>query len=175
MINVTTEEGPVPVSKNEPVKNNRLVGYVRVTDREDVFTSEQNSEIHGFAHREGLKVLHMEHEVSNGVQLMRVGLWKLLRKMVCLNCPPKQMPMSDMYDYWFKEAIRPCSCQSPSPSDGILAAGMEIICTTPAQGARFTLDMCANNKHVFAALEHRCLSCCNPQAVRFVANQGLGR
>jgi hypothetical protein len=156
---------------DEFVKNFRLIGYVRVQNRDDMFITDQNSSIEGFANKEGLDLVQIEHEASNGNQIMRVGLWKVLRLMTCTSCPPKTMPMADQYDYWFREATRPCTCKCPNPASGILVDNITVLCTTPAQGAKFALDMCAARKHLFVAEGQRCMSCCNPQAVKLVMKQ----
>lgn len=149
----------------------QLIGYVRVTNRDELHSSDQDSHIHQFAQKEGYEVKHVEQEVSNGNQLMRIGVWKALRWLACTKCPPRPMPMADMYDYWFKEAMKPCLCDSPKPADGLIAENIEVLCTTPAQGAKFVLDMCVMRKHLFVSSDRKCLSCCNPQAIK-IATKG---
>ena len=153
-------------------KKTRLIGYVRVENRDDTYSSPQNANIREFADDKNFELVKMEFETSKGSQVMRVGLWKALRWMVCTKCPPKAMPMSDIYQYWYKEAMRPCNCPEPVPADGLLVDSITAICTTPAQGAKFTLDMCACRSHLYVANEGRCLSCCNDQAIKMLGRPG---
>lgn len=156
------------------VTGKRLIGYVRVENRDNLFTTEQNSRIEAFSQREAFDVVQIEHEVSNGATIVRTGLWKTLRLMTCIHCEPKQMPMSAEYDYWFREAIRPCNCKNPEPVSGILVDNIKILCANPPLGAKLILDMCVAKKHIYSVNDKSCLSCCNPQAVAFVKRQMLG-
>lgn len=146
----------------------KVIGYVRVENRDEIYVTGQNIDIESFANSRALKLVKIQLDVSSANQIMRVGLWKVLRMVACSNCPPKQMPMSGDYEMWLREALRPCTCNNPAPAEGIVVDNIGIICESPPQGAKFTLDMCANKKHLFSAQEKRCLSCCNPQAVEFL-------
>ena len=151
----------------------RLIGYIRVENRDDLFVSDQNSNLESLAQHKGLKVLKTESEVANGNQIIRMGLWKALRLVACYNCTPKQMPMTMDFDLWFAEAVRSCTCKNPAPLDGIVVEDVSILCKSPPQGAKFTLSMCAVNLHLYSVEAKACLSCCNPQAVEFVRRQML--
>ncbi len=156
-------------------KNKKVIGYVRVENRDEIFITDQIGDIDNFASREKLDLIKTEHETSNGNQIMRLGLWKTLRTMTCLECDPKTMPMSDDYDHWFREALRPCTCRAPRPASGIIVDDIKILTTQPSSGAKFTLDMCVAKKHLYVVREKRCLSCCNPQAVEFVKRKMLDK
>ena len=158
----------------EFVKDTRVIGYVRVENRDDLYITDQNSRLEGWANREAIDVVQIEHEVSNGQQLMRTGVWKVLRMVACSNCEPKPMPMIMDYDFWFKEVMKPCSCKAPLPSHGLLIDDIKILAANPPQGAKFILDMCMHKKHLYSVREKRCLSCCNPQAIAFLKRQTLG-
>ncbi len=154
-------------------KKTRLIGYVRIENRDEIYISDQNSHIENFAAKNNLEILQIEHEVSNGQQLVRTGVWKALRMMACLNCEPKQMPMVLDYDYWFQEVMKPCSCENQDSADGIIVDDIKTLCANPPQGAKFLLDMCTQKKHLYASSDKKCLSCCNPQAIEFLKRQML--
>ena len=166
--------GFVLPANNNNAKSAKLIGYVRLENRDDIYISDQNSDIETFASKQNLELYSIEHEISTGTQLMRVGVFKALRMVACTECEPKQMPLTDMYDYWFTEALKPCFCKVPRPADGLIVDEISILSTTPSQGARFTLDMCVAKKHVYVVKEKRCLSCCNPQAIEFLKRKMLG-
>lgn len=160
-------------TSHEFVKDIRAIGYVRVDNRDEIYISDQNTVIEGFAVREGIDLVQVEHEVSSGQQLMRMGVWKALRLVACIECEPKQMPMVMDYDFWFKEVTKPCLCKRPQPLHGIIVDDIKTLAANPAQGAKLILDMCMAKKHLYSARERRCLSCCNPQAVEFLKRQML--
>ncbi len=157
------------------VTNNKVIGYVRVENRDEIFITDQDTHIENFAKRQNLDLLQTEHETSNGSQLMRLGMWRILRLLACSECEPKSMLMTDDYQHWFREAMRPCTCKSPKPASGIVVDDIKYICIQPSPGARFTLDMCVAGKHVYVVQDKRCLSCCNPQAIAFVKKQMLDK
>lgn len=157
------------------VSKARLIGYVRVEDKEELFVSDQNSDLESFTQQKGFKVVKTEREVANGNQIIRVGLWKALRMVACSSCPPKNMPMTMDFDLWFAEAVRACTCKTPAPLDGLIVESVSILCKNPPQGAKFTLSMCAVKLHLYTTETKSCLSCCNSQAVEFVRRQMLGK
>ncbi len=67
--------------KDDLIKDTKLIGYVRVENRDDIFITEQDVRIETFAGKEAMDVVLIEHETSNGNQIVRVGLWKTLRAM----------------------------------------------------------------------------------------------
>lgn len=151
------------------IKGARVIGYVRVDNRDQLYLTSQDSVLEKYANKELLDMVQIEHDVSNGSQIMRLGLWKTLRMMLCINCEPRQMPMNLDYESWIKEVMRPCtSCKAADQLKGIVVVDVSKVCTQPAQGAKFTLDMCAARKHLYSVQEGRCISCCNPQAVEFL-------
>ncbi len=161
------------VNTNNSIMGRKVVGYVRVESKDDLFLTDQDARIERFVTNEDLDLTHIEHEVNAGKVLMRLGVWKLLHDLNCLDCPERQMPMSADYKYWLQEAFKPCSCQTPRPANGILVSDISILCTDPPQGAQFTLDMCMLKKHVYSITGKRCLSCCNPQAIEFMKRKNL--
>lgn len=156
-----------------PGKNVPVIGYVRTPNREQLFVSNQDSKLQGFAQRQNLDIVQIEHESSTGNMVTRTGLWRTLRMIVCRNCEPKSMPMTDDYPYWIQEAFKPCACGRPSPCEGLVAESMEIISPNPAAGTKLLLDLCVAKKHLYCVTEKRCMSCCNPQAIEFVRRQLL--
>ncbi|MBX9686753.1 MAG: hypothetical protein K2X27_08625 [Candidatus Obscuribacterales bacterium] len=146
----------------------RLIGYFRVSKRDDLYTCEDPQKLESFCTKKGASIVSTESEVSAGNQIVRVGLWKALRKMLCSQCEPRQMPMLNQYEDWMRELNKSCSCKSAKPCDGIVVTDMRAVTTDMAQGARFTLDLCAAGKHLVSLAEEKCLSCCNPQAVAFL-------
>lgn len=151
----------------------RLLGYVRVENKDDIYVSPQDAGLHDCSNKLNLDLVRITHDVSNGVQIMRLGLWKALRMMACLDCEAKSMPMSLDYDLWFREAMRPCSCSRPDSVNGLIVSDIPIICTTPSLGSKFILDFCWHKKHLYSAREKRCLSCCNPQAIEVLRKKTL--
>lgn len=154
-------------------KKAKVIGYVRIENRDEIYISDQNTHIENFAAKSNLELVQIEHEVSNGQQLVRTGVWRALRMMACNNCEPKQMPMVLDYDFWFKEVMKPCTCKNPAPLDGILVDDIKTLSANPPQGAKFTLDMCTQKKHLYTSSDRKCLSCCNPQAIEFLKRQML--
>lgn len=156
------------------IKETKVIGYVRVENRDDLYITDQDARLEYFSGKEGMDLVQIEHEVSNGQQLIRTGVWKALRLVACSTCEPKPMPMIMEYDYWFKEVIKPCTCASPAPANGLLIDDIKVLAANPPQGAKFILDLCMNKKHLYSVKEKRCLSCCNPQAIAFLKKQTLG-
>jgi hypothetical protein len=151
----------------------KLISYVRVEDKDGLFLTDQDSDIERYAAKTGLNIVNTEREVSNGRQIIRIGLWKALRQMMCVNCQPRQMPMISEYPYWFEQACMPCTCKNPSPADGLIAGGMGVFCLDPPKGAEFTLSMCLVNKHLYSVENKACMSCCNAKAVEFARKRLL--
>lgn len=152
----------------------KLLGYVRVENKDEIYLSSQDSTLQSCSSKLDLELARICHDVGSGTQIMRIGLWKALRMMACLDCEPKSMPMSMDYDLWLREAMRKCSCSYPEPVHGLIVSDISIICTTPNLGSKFVLDFCMNKKHLYTAREKRCLSCCNPQAIEVLRKKTLG-
>jgi len=153
------------------IRDTRVIGYVRMPTRDQLFISSQDARLESFSSREGIDIVQVEHEASNGNVITRTGLWKTLRLMVCHSCEPRPMPMTDDYSYWIREVFKKCTCGHFESAHGIIVDDISIICTNPAAGTRFLLDMCVAKKHLFCVRERRCMSCCNPATVEFVRKQ----
>jgi hypothetical protein len=153
------------------LKECKVIGYIRMPTRDQLFISSQDARLESFSSREGLDVVQFEHEANNGNLITRIGLWKALRLMTCHDCEPRTMPMTDDYSYWIREALKPCACGHARPCHGLIVDDISIVCTNPSAGTRFILDLCVAKKHLYVVREKRCMSCCNPATVEFVRKQ----
>lgn len=158
-------------SNSSVLRDTRVIGYIRMPTRDQLFISNQDSRLESFSNREGIEIVQIEHEANNGNVITRIGLWNTLRLMICRNCEPRPMPMTDDYSYWIREAFKKCNCGYPESAHGILVDDISIVCTNPQPGTRFLLDMCVAKKHLYCVREKRCMSCCNPGTVEFVRKQ----
>lgn len=153
------------------IRDTRVIGYVRMQTRDQLFISSQDAKLESYASRENIEIVQMEHEANMGNSITRTGLWRAMRLMACPDCEPKPMPMADDYAYWMREAMRPCNCGHARPAHGLIIEDILIICSNPSAGTKFLLDMCVAKKHLYVVREKRCMSCCNPATVAFVRKQ----
>lgn len=151
---------------------NRVVSYIRAeSPEEEILLFDQEEQIEHFAKRKNLNLVSAEAETGSGEKLMRPGLWKALRKVVCQSCPPKLAIVTADLEHWLREALRPCICSKSEAADGLVVANILKVCIDPRQGSQFTLMMAAQNLHLFSAGDKVCLSCCNPSAQAFLRRQ----
>ncbi len=146
----------------------RLIGYVLTARR-----FEQNLEVSESLEKKclrmGQRLKATEWDVGTPNNPIRLGLWNVLRRVICDNCPPKRMSFSILnFDDFLDQALSPCRCSQPSGVDGIVLTTIHHLSNKLEHGTNLILRLARLGKHLIAD-DGICLSCCHPVCQALVA------
>lgn len=118
----------------------------------------------------GFRLETTEWDVGHATNPYRLGLWRALRRLVCLKCEPKRMSFSMLnFDDFLHQAMSPCHCGSPDSADGLIVSRLDHVSSNRVLGSALVLRLAQSGKHVIAE-DGICLSCCHP-AVKGMLNR----
>ena len=144
-------------------RNYKLVGYWLSANGSSIESmSEIKLRLDDFTAHQSCILNSVEWDSGPGINPMRMGLWKALRRLVCDKCPPKRMSMSFMgLDDFLYQALLPCGCGRFDGLDGLILTTIKHLTTDPSKLNQIVLRLAEKNKHVIAE-DGICLSCCHP-------------
>lgn len=112
--------------------------------------------------RGGHKLAFLECETGVPHNPMRVGLWNVLRRMVCCKCQPKRMCFGVMnLEDFLTQALGRCDCLTPQGLDGMVVANLRHISNDQLMTSQLILLLAERGKHVLNE-DGLCVSCCHP-------------
>jgi hypothetical protein len=142
----------------------RLIGYVLTATAQGLDNSGQVQPIREFCRKRGHLLVYLEPEAGSSSTLMRPGLWRTIRSLICYKCAAKDMPLNTDTAEWLKRVFEPCRCDDAEGLEGMIVATMGAVSTNQMNGARLTLSLAQIGKHLYLAPQEQCVACCNPAA-----------
>lgn len=152
-----------PISRGSG-RNFKLVGYWLNANGGTLegSTNEIKLRLDDHCAHQGCQLNAVEWDCGSGMNPIRMGLWRALRRLVCDKCPPKRMSMSFLHlDDFMAQALAPCNCGQAKGLDGLIVTTIKHLCTDPAKGSQIILRLAEAGKHLIAD-DGICLSCCHP-------------
>lgn len=139
----------------------KLVGYVLTARR-----FEQNIEVSEGLERKcqraGHRLKATEWDVGTANNPIRIGLWNVLRRVICDRCPPRRMSFSILnFDDFLDQALAPCRCGNQEGLDGIVLTTIHHLSSRLEHSTNLILRLARLGKHLIAD-DGVCLSCCHP-------------
>lgn len=139
----------------------RLLGYVLTTRQYDP-GHEAVTRLQRKCMGAGFALAGTEWDVGYASNPYRVGLWRVLRRLVCDTCEIRRMPFSlANFEDFIEQALKPCICRSGKGLDGIVVSKLDHISSEPKKGTMLVMRLALAGKHVIAD-DGICLSCCHP-------------
>jgi len=161
---------PIRNLTNNHASRERLIGYILVVRHYD--PGQQVMEKLQLKCANSSFNLHVtECDVGAPHNPMRVGLWRVLRRLICDRCEPRRMSFSILnFEDFLDQALAPCTCKREIGLDGIVVNSINHITSDQEKGTKFIVRLAKLNKHVIAD-DGICLSCCHPAAVALASQQ----
>lgn len=163
-----------PISRGTG-RNFRLVGYWlnAHTSSVDGSTNEIKCRLDDHCSHQGCQLGAVEWDCGAGMNPIRMGLWRALRRLACDKCPPKRMPMSFLnVDDFMEQALAPCSCGQSKGLDGIIVTTTKHLCSDPLKLSQIIIRLGEAGKHVIGE-DGICLSCCHPSTKQMLQKKRL--
>lgn len=140
----------------------KLIGYVLSAMKHYEPGNEELLRLDDKCANSGFELSGSESDVGISGNPMRMGLWRVLRKLTCSYCEPKKMPFSLInFDDFLQQALLPCVCRNSQGRFGIVVQKLDHITNDRNKLNALILELARRGKHVVAE-DNICLSCCHP-------------